>query len=243
MAMVLPDPTIGASSLVVGGFVVMALLLALAFVLAIGAARPGSERSETTRRWLLLATLGAVVWLKGTWLLAWSGVLRRFDMVPPPFGLLVVTITALGVVLAFSRVGTRLLRGWSFAALVGIHAFRFPLELLMHRAYEDGVMPIQMSYSGRNFDILTGISAAVLGLALTRWTVPRWIVMAWNVGGLALLVNVVTVAVLGTPVIRAFGDEYLNTWIAYPPFVWLPAVMVLVAWAGHLIVFRKLAAR
>jgi hypothetical protein len=28
--------------------------------------------------------------------------------------------------------------------------------------------------------------------------------------------------------------------ITYPPFVWLPAVMVLAALAGHLIVFRAL---
>jgi len=31
-----------------------------------------------------------------------------------------------------------------------------------------------------------------------------------------------------------------NTWVTYPPFVWLPAMMVLVAWAGHILVFRSL---
>jgi hypothetical protein len=29
----------------------------------------------------------------------------------------------------------------------------------------------------------------------------------------------------------------------YPPFVWLPAVMVLAALAGHLLIFRALAGR
>jgi len=29
-------------------------------------------------------------------------------------------------------------------------------------------------------------------------------------------------------------------WITYPPFVWLPAVMVRAALAGHLLVFRAL---
>lgn len=241
--MTLPDPTIGASAVVVGGFVVMAFALALAFVIGIGTSGPPTEPRETTRRWVLLAAAGAVVWLKATWLIAWSGVLRRFDAQPPPFAGFVLAVVVLGVVLAFSPVGTRLVRGCSLAALVGIQAFRLPLELLMHRAYEDGVMPVQMSFSGRNFDIVTGISAAVLGIAITRWRVPRWIVLGWNVVGLALLVNVVTVAILSTPVFRAFGDQHLNTWVAYPPFVWLPAVMVVVAWAGHLIVFRKLRAR
>jgi hypothetical protein len=30
------------------------------------------------------------------------------------------------------------------------------------------------------------------------------------------------------------------TFVAYPPFVWLPAVMVVAALAGHLVIFRAL---
>jgi hypothetical protein len=110
----------------------------------------------------------------------------------------------------------------------------------MHRAYEEGIMPVQMSYSGRNFDIVTGITAALLGAWLARGPVPGWVVGAWNLLGLALLVNVVTVAILATPVFRWFGDEHLNVWVTYPPFVWLPAVMVTAAWAGHLVIWRRL---
>ncbi len=61
---------------------------------------------------------------------------------------------------------------------------------------------------------------------------------AWNVLGLLLLVNVVVVAILGTPPVRYFGEQHLNVWVTYPPFVWLPAVMVLAALAGHLVIFR-----
>ena len=65
---------------------------------------------------------------------------------------------------------------------------------------------------------------------------------AWNVLGLGLLVNVVTVAILSTPAIRAFGDDRLNVFVTYTPFVWLPAVMVAAALAGHLVIFRALSA-
>jgi hypothetical protein len=67
-------------------------------------------------------------------------------------------------------------------------------------------------------------------------------VIAWNVLGLALLGNVVTIAILSTPLFRYFGDDRLNVWVTYPPFVWLPAVMVLAALAGHLLIFRAVAA-
>ena len=57
-------------------------------------------------------------------------------------------------------------------------------------------------------------------------------------GLLGLLLNILTVAVLSTPRFRYFGDDQLNVWVTYPPFVWLPAVMVVAALAGHLVVFR-----
>ena len=110
----------------------------------------------------------------------------------------------------------------------------------MHRMYEIGVMPVQMSYSGRNWDILTGASAIVIaGLAYARIG-GRWVVAIWNALGLLLLLNVVVVAILGTPFFAYFGRDQLNTWVTYPPFVWLPTVMVLAALAGHLILFRAL---
>ena len=37
-----------------------------------------------------------------------------------------------------------------------------------------------------------------------------------------------------------FGPDLLNTLVMFPPFVWLPAVMVLMAFTGHLLVARAL---
>ena len=58
--------------------------------------------------------------------------------------------------------------------------------------------------------------------------------------GLGLLLNIIGVAVLATPMFEYFGPAQRNVWITYPPFVWLPTVMVLAALAGHLVVARAL---
>jgi hypothetical protein len=185
----------------------------------------------------------AAVWFAAVIVAAASGALRRWDWRPPLFPILAVTMMALGVAFARSTFGDRLARGLPLAYLVGFQSFRFPLELLMHRAYTEGVMPVQMSYSGRNFDIVTGISALVLGVAMLIWDVPKAIVWIWNVMGLALLINIVGVAVASLPLFQAFGPDQLNTFVADPPYVLLPAVMVLAAWAGHLVIFRALLMR
>jgi hypothetical protein len=36
-------------------------------------------------------------------------------------------------------------------------------------------------------------------------------------------------------------NEPANVWVTRPPFVWLPAVLVLAALLGHLVLFRRLA--
>ena len=222
------------------GFVVLPLLVAAGFVLACDAAdRQLGERADV-RRWRTLR-IGAAVpaWLLLTTLAAASGVLRRFDTFPPPFAGLVLAVLALGIGVAVSPLGTRLVRGLPLWVLVGSQVFRFPLELLMHEASVAGTMPAQMSYSGQNYDIVTGVSAGLLGWWLARGRVPRWIVAAWNVLGFALLVNVVTVAIVSTPIFQWFGPDRLNTFVTFPPFVWLPSVLVPAALIGHLLVWRK----
>ena len=50
------------------------------------------------------------------------------------------------------------------------------------------------------------------------------------------------IATLSTPLVAAFGPERLNVWIACPPYMWLPTMMVVCALTGHLVISRKLRA-
>jgi hypothetical protein len=233
-----------ASATVLAGFIVLPLLVAAMFVFAFAWATRRSRTDATTSgRALGRVIVGCVAWLIITALLARSGVLARFDLRPPPFGMLVLALIGLALAVAFSGVGSRLVRTLPLWALVASQVFRFPLELLMHKAYAEGLMPVQMSYSGYNFDIVTGITAGALGAWLFVGRPPNWIVALWNLLGSLLLANIIAIAVLSTPVFRAFGDKQVNVFVAYFPFVWLPAVLVTAALIGHLLVWRRLTAR
>ena len=195
------------------------------------------------RRRTVRVGVAVLAWLLITAIVAASGVLRRFDATPPPFALLALAVGVVGIAVPCSPLGTLLVRGLPLWALVGFQVFRFPLELLMHQTYVEGLMPVQMSYSGQNYDIVSGITAGALALWLGRRRAPRWVVATWNVLGFLLLVNIVTVAVVSTPLFRWFGSERLNTFVTYPPFVWLPAVLVVGALMGHILVWRWLSAK
>jgi len=230
-----------ASSTLTTGFVVLPVVVSAAIVYGVAvASRRLGEPGDNERRWVLGTAIAVIGWLAVTWALASSGWLARFDLRPPPFLLLPAVGFPLAAALTWSRFGTRLVRGLPMAALVGLQSFRFPLELLMHRAYIEGVMPVQMSYSGRNFDILAGLTAIPVAWALHRGIGGRRLALAWNIFGAVLLINIIAVAAAATPVIAAFGPDDLNTFVAYPPFVWLPAVLVLTAVTGHLMITRAL---
>lgn len=193
-----------------------------------------------SRRAAASVLLLSAIWLASTWFLAGTGVLAEFDRTPPPLALLVLAVLAIAFALAFSRIGGRLASHLPLWVLVAAQSFRLPLEIAMHAMAVRGIMPSVMSYTGRNLDILSGISAILVAALVRSGYGGRRLVAAWNVMGLALLANIMIVAILATPRFQYFGAGQLNVWVMHPPFVWLPAVMVLAALAGHLIVFRAL---
>ncbi len=222
-------------------FIALPLLLAAAFVAAVrvSAVRAGLD-ARRVRRSTLLAAAGVGGWMAVTGGAAAAGRLR-FDTVPPTILLVLAAMLVLAIGIGVSRLGGRIAAGVPLAVLVGAQGFRLPLELAMHRASAEGLMPEVMSYTGRNFDIVTGTLALVVAALLAAGRMPRAGVVAWNVVGSLLLANVVTIAMLAAPTpLRVFTDGPANAWITAFPWVWLPTMMVPAALLGHILVFRRL---
>lgn len=180
--------------------------------------------------------VAALVWLIITGLLGAAEVLADFSSVPPRVLLIFGPMLIAVFVIAKSSLGKRF-ADLSLGLLIGFQAFRILVELLIHQAVLEGIAPPQMTWSGMNLDILTGISALVLAPFALR--APKWLLLGWNTAGLALLLWVVGVAILSMP--TPFQQiEPDNTWVAFFPFIWLPSIMVTTALLGHFVLFRKL---
>jgi hypothetical protein len=223
----------------------VALVLALAGLLWAGVVQAGRRLGEAPavrRRYARLAGLGIAAWLGLTALVPASGVLQRAAL-PPPLALFFVASLGGAVAAALSPLGTRLLRGLPIAALVLVQAFRLPLELILHAWKDQGVLPVQMTFEGHNFDIVSGGLALGLGLWLWRGSAPRAAVWAFNLIASALLVNVATIAVLSSPLpIRHYMNEPAVLLAFHFPYAWIIPVCVGGALFGHLLIFRWLLA-
>jgi hypothetical protein len=214
----------------------VAIVLGLYVLLVRAAARAG-------RRWAVGTAVGAALWLAVTGAAAASGVLER-QTFPPPVMIVMLASLLVAAGAALSPLGTRLVASAPLAALVGFQAFRLPLEMVLHQWWKQGVLPVQMTFAGHNFDIVTGVLALALGLWGWRRPLPRGVVIAFNVIGTALLATVATIAVLSTPIPLR---KYLNdppVLLAYHfPYVWIVPACVGGALFGHVLLFRRLFGR
>ena len=210
-----------------GQFFVWIGFILLPVTVAIGIALAAKSRTLTfvIVGWMMLAAV-----------LAQSGILSHFDWLPPPIAIVFAAGFVGTIALGCSSVAGNLVK-LPIAILTGFHAFRIIVEILIHKAATTGLAPPQMSWSGYNFDVITGVSA--LCLAPFARLAPRWLILAWNCLGLTLLAVVVGIAVVSFPT-RFQLMQPSNTWVATFPYVWLPSILVTAALLGHIVVFRKL---
>lgn len=198
---------------------------------------PNQARGMTVRVAVALAALLALSAAAST-----SGLLANFDATPPYLMRFILPHVVFTLIVgSISPYGRRLALGLPIAALVGFQAFRIPVELLLHAFYGEGLAPIQLTYLGRNFDILTGLTAIPVAWLAARGRAPRWLLTAWNWVGLALLLNVVGVALTSMPgPFRLFMNEPSARFIADFPYIFVPTVFVTTALFGHVLLFRRL---
>ena len=156
---------------------------------------------------------------------------------------MVLPAVALLVACFASRSLTDALRNTPVSWLIYLQTFRIVVELILLRGYKLGAVPVQMTFEGRNFDILLGLSAPLFGWLWTR-TRKRYVAIVWNCIGLLLLLNIVLVAVLSMPTsFRVFTDGPANTLLTQFPFIYLPAVLVPIAYTAHVLSLRQLFSR
>ncbi len=203
--------------------------------------RSGWEKSRWQR--IFITTFICIVaWLAVQAVLSARNFFSDFSAIPPRLVLVPITGIFIILLVAFSKWFTELLKVIPPHWLVYFQSFRIAVELLLWLACIRGIVPQQMTFEGYNFDVLSGILALPVGWALAKQkSYAKSLAIVYNVAGLLLLFNIVTIAVLSMPTpFRQFMNEPANTIVAYFPFIYLPGVLVVLAFAFHIFSLRQL---
>jgi hypothetical protein len=197
---------------------------------------------KSKRKIFLRSIIIVLAWIIFLSILSINNFFSNFSKLPPRLLLPIVFPLPFVLIIAFSKKGTELLQSLPQHWPVFFQSFRIFVEILLWLAFLKNLMPVQMTFEGRNFDLLTGIFALPIGYVLMqRKSYSTKLAIAYNILGLALLLNVLVIAMLSMPTpMRYFMNDPANTLVAEFPFIFLPGILVPMAYSMHIFSLRKL---
>lgn len=187
--------------------------------------------------------IGVVLWLFIQGMLAYFlfyydspvAKMNRFPfLLPPVFGLIFW--------LFLSEKGKAIIDSFPLYQLTYFNLIRIPVEMCLFWLAMDKSVPEIMTFAGRNFDILGGITCAFIAyFGYHQKKLSRTVLLVWNFAMLALICNIIFHGLLSTPIpIQQFGFEQPNIALLHYPFIWLPAFLAPMVLLGHLVQIRQL---
>lgn len=213
--------------------VIMFLLtVALTYGLFVLSAKNKAETSVILLLWLLL-----------TGVLAFSGAFQNTKAVPPRLALIMFPAFLLIILLLVTQKGRRFTDHLDLKKITLLHIVRVPVEVILFLLASHKVVPELMTFAGRNFDVLSGITAPIMYFGYFRKSQlrNRKFLLTWNFVCLTLLINIVINAVLSLPyAFQQFAVDQPNVAVLYFPFTWLPCFIVMIVLYSHLAAIRQL---
>lgn len=224
------------------GFIALSVLCLLIFLVGIWyGLRQTGWTAERQKRYLLLTTISLLGWMTFTAVLAKNGIFSQFETFPPPM-FINLLIPIVVIIIWVRRPATKsILAGIPLYWVPAFQGFRVVVEFLLWALFVANVLPKQLTFEGYNFDVLSGILGIVLAIFLYRGISKpiRWLRL-YNFLGLALLLTIVSMSILSMPTpFRQFMNDPTNEIMTTFPYVWLPALLVPLAFALHLLSLQQ----
>ena len=221
----------------------LTLICTIVILYGLNRALKKTEWAAQRRQKIFFVTTATILtWMALLTVLSYKGFFADFSKLPPRPVLAVLIPLPFVLIFSFSKTGTELLQLIPAQWLVLMQPFRIFVEVLIWFAFLANKLPVQMSFEGKNFDVLTGILALPIGyLLIKRKTYSPKIIIVFNVVGLLLLLNILIIAVLSMPTsFHYFINEPSAVLIAQFPFILLPGVLVPIAYSFHIFSLRQL---
>lgn len=213
----------------------ISLVFALTTFLTVGLFYKATNNSKTTL--IILFT-----WLALQTAIGLSGFYTVTDTIPPRFLVLVLPPVFLIIGLFTTSKGRKYIDSLDAETLTILHTIRIPVEIVLFWLFNNKTVPELMTFEGRNFDILSGVTAPIIFyFGFIRKQLNRKIILVWNFICLGLLINIVVNAVLSAPFpFQKFAFDQPNIAVLYFPFNWLPSCVVPLVLFSHLATIRQL---
>ena len=213
----------------------ISILFGLITLLTVGLFYKATNRS-------ILSLVILLTWLVIQAVIALTNFYTVTDTIPPRFLLLVMPPILFIILLFATNKGRIFIDSLDIKALTLLHIVRVPVEIVLFRLFIYKMIPELMTFEGRNFDVISGISAPLIYyFGFVQKQLSNKIIIIWNVLCLMLLFNIVINAVFSAPFpFQKFAFDQPNIAILYFPFNWLPSCVVPIVLFSHIVAIRQI---
>lgn len=176
-------------------------------------------------------------------ILSYVGFYEDTYSVPPRLLTVLFPIILIVVFSLFSNSFKNWLNQLSLKRLTWLHAVRIPVELVLFWLFIYGFVPELMTFEGRNFDIVIGLTAPIIALLAFKVNSQnnKRLLWIWNLISIVLLSNILIIAVLSTPtVLQQMAFDQPNIAVLRFPFILLPAIIVPLVLISNIAAFVQL---
>jgi hypothetical protein len=186
--------------------------------------------------------MAIIAWLTIQSAIAVTGFFTVTNTLPPRLLLLIVLPFAFIFAIFCTAKGKAFIDGFDMKILTLLHTIRIPIEVVLFWLFLNKAVPQLMTFEGRNFDLISGITAPlVYYLGFVRGKLGAKTILAWNFICLFILLFTVGNAILSAPFpFQKFAFNQPTIAVLYFPFVWLPGVVVPLVIFSHLVSIRLL---
>ncbi|MCC7026598.1 MAG: hypothetical protein IT265_06560 [Saprospiraceae bacterium] len=181
-------------------------------------------------------------WMILQFIIGTTGFYTITEGIPPRFLLLVLPPFIFIGVLFSTTNGRLFIDGLNLRILTMLHIVRIPVELVLYGLYVYKVVPELMTFEGRNYDIVSGLTAPMIYyLGFVKKQFNTRLLLIWNFICLGLLFNIVVHAVLSAPFpFQQLAFDQPNIAVLHAPFNGLPSCVVPLVLLSHLAAIRQL---
>lgn len=199
-----------------------------------------SFSDEKQKRIINIIILSVAGWIVFICAISLAGITGRFDLFP--LNVAPVLFIPLITIIAFTLSGVlkEILPHIAEQELIRMQVFRVFVEILLWLLFIEKLLPEQMTFEGRNFDILAGLTAPFIAYLVSKKKLSKTGIIIWNIMCLGLLINIVSVAILSMPTpFQYFKNEPSNTIVTEFPVSLLPGLLVPLAYMLHFLSLRQ----
>lgn len=208
-------------------FVLITIYVLLALLVLENRGLQNSGFHNVTRKVAISSTL-LLLYLIIQGLLSKTGIFADFSTLPPKILILPVSWLLFTFFAMLNRKTRSIIAGIPPQWLMYFQVYRIAVEWVLWRLFIEGIIPVQMTFEGYNFDIIAGLLLPITGWLVFKKKVlsVRWAIFA-NLVGLGLVLTIFYIAVRSAPgpIGADWEDPVRNTMIAYWPMIWLPGLV------------------